>query len=85
MPQYNKEEFYQLLRSTTDNNVDHTRGTMFHKAKLIRDNKDIVILSGSKDNSIVIMNKNDYNKTLDDMVNEGIQQRKSKETGDDIL
>ena len=77
MPQYNKEEFYQLLRSTTDNNVDHTRGTMYHKAKRIRDNKDIVILSGSKDNSIVIMNKNDGN--------EGIQQRKSKETGDDIL
>ena len=51
---------------------------MYHKAKLIRDNKDIVILSGNKDSSIVIINKNDYNKTLDDMVNDIY-------TGDDIL
>ena len=50
---------------------------MYHKAKLIRDNKDIVILSGNKDSSIVIINKNDYNKT-DDMVNDIY-------TGDDIL
>ena len=58
---------------------------MSHKIKLIQDNKDIVILSGNKDSSIVIMNEKDYNRKIDDMINEGIQQGKYKETDDNIL
>ena len=45
---------------------------MYQKSKVIRENRDIVILSGDKDNSIVIMNKKDYNRKIDDMINEGI-------------
>ena len=45
---------------------------------VIRDNKDIAILSGDKDSSIVIMNKKDYNRKIEDMTNEGIQQGKYK-------
>ena len=58
---------------------------MYHKTKLIRENKDIVILSDDKDSSIVIMNKKDYNRRIDYMINEGIQQEKYKETDDNIL
>ena len=58
---------------------------MYHKTKLIRENKDIVILSDDKDSSIVIMNKKDYNRRIDYMITEGIQQEKYKETDDNIL
>ena len=43
------------------------------------------ILSGSKGSSIVIINKKDYNRKIDDMINEGIQQGKYEETDDNIL
>ena len=52
---------------------------MYHETKCIKDNKDIVILSGDKDSSIVILNKNDYSRKI------GIQQQKYKETNDKIL
>ena len=42
--------------------------------RLIRENEDITILSGDKDSSIVVMNKKDYNRKIDDLINEGIQQ-----------
>ena len=58
---------------------------MDHKTKVIRENRDNVILSGDKDSSIVIMNKNYYNRKIDDMINERIQQGKYKETDDNIL
>ena len=49
---------------------------MYHKTKLIRENEDITLLSGDKDSSIVVMNKKDYNRKIDDLINEGIQQGK---------
>ena len=47
---------------------------MYHKSKVTRESRDIVILSGNKDSSIVIMNKKDYNRKTDYMINERIQQ-----------
>ena len=44
---------------------------MYHKSKVTRESRDIVILS---DSSIVIMNKKDYNRKIDYMINERIQQ-----------
>ena len=61
------------------NNYYRTLDTMYHETKCIKDNKDIVILSGDKDSSIVILNKNDYSRKI------GIQQQKYKETNDKIL
>ena len=58
---------------------------MYHYTKFIRDNKDIVIFSGDKDSSIAIMNKKDYNKKIDEIINDGIQRGKHKETDDNIL
>ena len=58
---------------------------MYHYTKFIRDNKDIAILSGDKDSSIAIMDKKDYNKKIDEIINDGIQQGKHKETDDNIL
>ena len=42
-------------------------------------------ISDDKDSSKVIMNKKDYNRKTDDMINEGRQQRKYRETDDNIL
>ena len=58
---------------------------MYHKSKVIRENRDIAILSGGKNSSIVIMNKKDYNRKIDDMINEGIQQKKYQETVGNML
>ena len=44
-----------------------------------------VILSDDKDSSKVIMNKKDHNRKTDDMINEGRQQGKYRETDDNIL
>ena len=43
------------------------------------------MLSGDKDSTIVIMNKKDYNKKVEEMINEGIEQGKYEETEDNIL
>ena len=83
-----KEEFHQFLRNTTytlTNNVYHTKDDTYNKTKSLRDNKNIVILSGDKDSSIVIMNKIDYDKKVEQMINEGIEQGKYEETEDNIL
>ena len=83
-----KEEFHQFLRNTTNtltNNVYHTKDDTCNKTKSLRDNKNIIILSGDKDSSIVIMNKKDYNKKVEEMINEGIEQGKYEETEHNIL
>ena len=70
-----KEEFHQFLRNTTytlTNNVYHTKDDTYNKTKSLRDNKNIVILSENFDSSIVRMNKKDYDKKVEEMINEGI-------------
>ena len=71
-----------ILRNTykLSSNVYRTNYTMHHKSKIIRENR-----SGGKNSSIVIMNKKDYNRKIDDMINEGIQQKQYKETDGNIL
>ena len=83
-----KEEFHQFLRNSTytlTNNVYHTKDDTYNKTKSLRDNKAIVILSGEKDSSVVIMNKKDYNKKVEEIINEGIEQRKYEKNDDNIL
>ena len=70
-----KEEFHQFLRNTTytlTNNVYHTKDDTYNKTKSLRDNKNIFILSENFDSSIVRMNKKDYDKKVEEMINEGI-------------
>ena len=74
-----KEEFHQFLRNTTctlANNVYHIKDGTYNKTKSLRDNKNIVIRSGNKDSSIVVINKIDYDKKVEEMINEGIEQEK---------
>ena len=83
-----KEEFDQLLRNiihTLTNNVYHTKDGTFNKTKLLRDNKNIVKLSGDKDSSIVVVNEIDYDKKVEEMIKERIGREKDEETEDYIL
>ena len=82
VPQESKGEFYLFLRNTTfkfSSNIYHTRG--LNLSEII----ETVIILGDKDSGIVIINKKNYNKKVDNMVNKGIQQEKYKETDDLIL
>ena len=61
-----KEEFHQFRRNTTHtlaNNAYHTKEDIYNKTKSLRVNKNTATLSGDKDNSIVVMNKIDYDKS----------------------
>ena len=62
------------------NNSYHARGSTYQNNEFIRDNKEIVILLGDKESSVVIMNKNNYNKKVDGTINERIQQVKYEES-----
>ena len=48
----------------------------------MRNNKDIVLLSGDKDSTAVAINKVDYVKKVNGMINKGIQQGKYEITTD---
>ena len=56
------EDFHEFLRGYTDiftRNILDTKDYTYHLLKNMINNKDIVVLSGDKDSSIVIMNRND--------------------------
>ena len=75
----NKEEFHEFLRSTTNiftQNVFHTKDKTFKSLSELRQNKNIVILSGDKDSSIVIMDRKDYVNKVNKMIDEGIHNGK---------
>ena len=63
-------------------NIRHTKDNTYHHLHHLRSNKDIVLLSGNKDSSVVIMNKADYVKKVNGMINEGIRQGKYEMTAD---
>ena len=71
------EDYYEFLRGYTDiftNNLFSTEDHTYHQLKDLIRNKDIVILKGDKDSSIVIMNKSDYINKLEEMITEGIEK-----------
>ena len=73
------ENFHEYLRKMTNKftqNNRHTEDNTYHDLHHLRNNKDIVILPGVKDSSVVAMNKVDYVKKVEGMINEGIQQGK---------
>ena len=47
-------------------------------------NKNIVILSGDKDSSVVIMNRIDYEQKIEKMIEEGKNEGKYAESQDTI-
>ena len=52
-------------------NVRHTKDNTYHDLRHLRSNKDIVLLTGDKDSSVVEMNKLEYIKKVSDLINKG--------------
>ena len=80
-----KEEFHEFLRANTNKftqNVYQTKDNTFKSLKSFRDNKDIVVLSGDKDSSVVTMNKQDYINKVNKLIDDGIQAGKYERTTD---
>ena len=58
---------------------------MFKSTKQLRENENIVLLSGDKDTSMTIMNKTDYQNKVQKMINDGISVGKYVHTEDTII
>lgn len=72
-----REDFHEFLRGYTDiftKNIYATKDFTYHKLKNLVNNKNIAVVSGDKDSSIVIMNRSDYNDKIQQMINEGVQK-----------
>ena len=82
------ENFHEFLRGYTNifaKNVISTEDHTYIELKTLINNKDVVILKGDKDSSIVIMNKTDYIKKIETMIEEGIKNGTDAETDDTTM
>ena len=69
--QERKEEFREFLRHIKyllSQNVYHTKDNTFKETHKIRNNNNVVILPGDKDSSAIIMNRSDYTKKVESML-----------------
>ena len=83
-----KEEFHEYLRKYTDNyrkTLQTQKDRTFFDTKQLRENKDRILSSGGKDKSITIMDKTDYIKKTNDMIDKGISQGKYKKVTTDTI
>ena len=84
----NLEHFHEFLRGYTDiftNNIYATKDYTYHNLRGMIQNKDIVVVKGDKDSSVVIMKKSDYVTKLDTMIDDGIMKGTYVETTDNTL
>ena len=78
-----KETFHELLRSSTNiiNNNVYSDNTVKLLSPLLKNDK-IVILVADKESCTAILNKSDYIKKVNNIIEEGMQQGKYIETLD---
>ena len=84
----NLEHFHEFLCGYTDiftNNVYAMKYYIYHNLRNMIQNKDIVLVKGDKDSSVVIMKKSDYVFKLNTMINDGIMKGTYEETTDNKL
>ena len=82
------EDFHEFLRAYTDIFTKHiyaTKDFTYKNLKNIIKDENVAILSGDKDSSIVIMQKDDYNHKLQQMIDEGIKNGIYTPTEDNTL
>ena len=68
------EDFHEFLRAYTDKFTKHiyaSKDFTYNDLKNIIKDENVAVLSGDKDYSIVIMQKDDYNHKLQQMIDEG--------------
>ena len=82
-----KENFHNFLRKQTNlfsNNILNSNDSTYNSLKSLIRNKNIVILSGDKDSSVVIMNRVDYENKINDLIRQGEIEGKYVEVQDSI-
>ena len=80
-----KEECHEFPRGYTNifiNNMNNTKDHTYSNLKVLIKNKDLCVLSGDKDSCIIIMNKQNNVKKLEDMLNELIKRETYKRPTD---
>ena len=88
VPSEEREQLHEFLRNYTNKfseNIHRDKDNTFNSLSEIRNNKDIVILSGDKDTSTVIMNRADYVTKVDRMIEAGVNEGKYAPADDTIL
>ena len=83
--QSSKETFLEYLRYSTKviaNNVYQDSDNTFKSLNNIQNNSNIIILSVDKETCTVILNRTDYIKKVNAMIDDGISQSKYVETVD---
>ena len=82
------EEYHEILRAYADifsSNIYTSKDYTYHNLKSLIKNKEIKLLQGDKDSSVIIMDSKKYYEKLETMVNEGIKNGIFKETTDTTL
>ena len=72
-----KENFHEFLRSaknTFTQNVYRTKDSTYNLLKPLQRNKDIVLLSGDKDSSVVVLDKACYNEKINRLIKDDISK-----------
>ena len=72
-----KENFHEFLRSATNTftqNVYRTKDSTYNLLKPLQTNKDIALLSGDKDSSVVILDISCYKEKINRLINDGISK-----------
>ena len=70
------EEYHKILRAYSEifcRNIYNSKDCTYHDLKLLIKNKDIKVLQGDKDSSIITMDIKMYFEKLETMVKEGIK------------
>ena len=83
--QSNKEAFHEYLRSCTNiitKNIYTDKDDTFTSLQKLRKNKDIIILSVGKESCTVMLNKSDYVRKVDQMIEDCITEGNYIETSD---
>ena len=81
-----KEFFHGYLRSSTNvlaKNIYSVKDVTFKSLNSLGKNKDVVVLAANKESCTVILNKDDYIKKANNIIEDGIKQMKYIETTDD--
>ena len=84
----NRENFHEYLRAYTDiftKNVYNTKDFTYQNLKNLVNNKDVVIVPGDKDSAIIVMNRPDYIKKMQEMIDDGIAKNVYTPTTDTTL
>ena len=72
-----KENFHEFLRSATNTftqTVFRTKDNAYNLLKRLKTNKDIILLSGDKDSSVVILGTECYKEKINRLINDGISK-----------